>query len=50
MGKVRIRIRDEQPGPYFLELRKPFLLVKILQFFDTDPGSGMETIWIREWE
>jgi hypothetical protein len=41
-------IRDEQTVSYFLELRKPFLLVKILKFFDADPGSGMETIRIRD--
>jgi hypothetical protein len=29
---------DEQPGSYFLELRKPFFWVKILKFFDADPG------------
>jgi hypothetical protein len=51
--KVSIRIRDEQPGSYFLELRNhfffAFLGVKILKFFDEirDPGwrqfgSGME--------
>jgi hypothetical protein len=40
-------IRDEQPGSYFLELRNHFL-VKILIFFDGDPGSGMETIRIRD--
>jgi hypothetical protein len=38
MGK-KIRIRDEQPGSYFLELRNNFW-VKILKFFDAarDPG------------
>jgi hypothetical protein len=40
-------IRDEQPGSYFLELRNHFW-VKILKFFDADPGSGMETIWIQD--
>jgi hypothetical protein len=35
-------IRDEQPGSYFLELGK------ILKFFDADPGSGMETVRIRD--
>jgi hypothetical protein len=30
-------IRDEQPRSYFLELRHHFL-VKILKFFDADPG------------
>ncbi len=42
-------IRDEQPGSYFLELRNQFFGffgVKILQFFDADPGSGMETVRI----
>jgi len=44
-------IRDEQPGSYFLELRNHFfacLEVKILKFFDEDPGSGMETVRIRD--
>jgi hypothetical protein len=42
--KVSIQIRDEPPGSYFLELRNHFLaffLVKILKFFDEDPGSGI---------
>jgi hypothetical protein len=34
--KLRIRIRDEQPGSYFRELR--IFGVKILKFFDADPG------------
>jgi hypothetical protein len=44
-------IRDEQPGSYFLELKNHcfgFFGVKILKFFDADPGSGMETIRIRD--
>ncbi len=44
-------IRDEQPGSYFLELRNhffAFLGVKILKFFDEDPGSGMVTVRIRD--
>jgi hypothetical protein len=44
-------IRDEQPGSYVLELRNHFfgfLGVKILKFFDEDPGSGMETVRIRD--
>jgi hypothetical protein len=51
-------IRDEQPGSYFLELRNhflelrnhflAFLKVKILKFFDEDPGSWMETVRIRD--
>jgi hypothetical protein len=44
-------IRDEQPGSYFLELRNHifgFFGVKILNFFDEDPGSGMETVRIRD--
>jgi hypothetical protein len=43
--------RDEQPGSYFLELRNhlfAFFGVKILNFFDEDPGSGMETVRIRD--
>jgi hypothetical protein len=49
--KVSIRIRDEQPGSYFLELRNHFFAFfedKILKFFDEDPGSGMETVRIRD--
>jgi hypothetical protein len=49
--KVSIRIRDEQPGSYFLELRNHFFAffeVKILKFLDEDPGSGMETVRIRD--
>jgi hypothetical protein len=44
-------IRDEQPGSYFLEFRNhlfAFFGVKILKFFDEDPGSGMETVRIRD--
>jgi hypothetical protein len=41
-------IRDEKPRSYFLELRNHFLGLKILKFFDADPGSGMETIRIRD--
>jgi hypothetical protein len=44
-------IRDEQPGSYFPELRNHFFGffgVKILKFFDADPGSGMETVRIRD--
>jgi hypothetical protein len=47
---LTIRIRDEQPRSYFLELRNhffAFLKVKILKFFE-DPGSGMETVRIRD--
>ncbi len=43
-------IRDEQPGSHFLELGNhffAFLGIKILKFFE-DPGSGMETVWIRD--
>jgi hypothetical protein len=35
------------PDQIFWSL-KPFFWVKILQFFDTDPGSGMETVRIRD--
>jgi hypothetical protein len=44
-------IRDEQPGSYFSELRNHFFGffgVKILKFFDEDPGSGMEKSQIRD--
>jgi hypothetical protein len=41
MDKIlRIRIQDEQPRSYFRELRNYFW-VKILKFFDADPGSGI---------
>jgi hypothetical protein len=36
--KITIRFQDKQPGSYFRELRKNFFLVKILKFFDVDPG------------
>jgi hypothetical protein len=39
------------PDHIFLELRNHFLAffgVKILKFFDEDPGSGMETVRIRD--
>jgi hypothetical protein len=36
-------IRNEQPGSYFLDLRNHYLGVKILTFFDADPGSGYGT-------
>ncbi len=35
-----MRIQDEQPESYFRELRN-HLWVKILKFFDEDPGYGM---------
>jgi hypothetical protein len=41
-------IRDEQPGSYFLELRNHFLVFLRLKYFDEDPGSGMETVRIRD--
>jgi hypothetical protein len=41
MGKVRIRIRDEQP--IFIN----HFWVKMLEFFVADPGFGMEKILIR---
>jgi hypothetical protein len=43
-----MRIRDEQLGSHFRELRNNFLWVKILKFFDADPGSRMEKIRIRD--
>jgi hypothetical protein len=48
MGKVRIRIRDPDPTRIiFPRAQKPFFWVKILKFYDADPGwkksgSGME--------
>jgi hypothetical protein len=39
------------PAHIFLELRNHFFAffgVKILKFFDEDPGSGMETVRIRD--
>jgi hypothetical protein len=44
-------IRDEQAGSYFLDLRNHFLGLKYLNSL-MDPGSGMETIRIRDpgWE
>jgi hypothetical protein len=47
-----IWVWDEQPGSYFRELKTIFC-VKILKFFDADPGwkkfgSGMEKIRIRD--
>jgi len=33
---------------YISESLKPIFWVKILKFFDADPGSGMEKIQIRE--
>jgi hypothetical protein len=45
-------IRDpgmvESQHPDFLELGNHFFGVKILKFFDADPGSGMETVRIRD--
>jgi hypothetical protein len=42
---IRIRIRDEQPGSYFRELRNSSL-IRIRNLFD--PGSGMEKIRIGD--
>jgi hypothetical protein len=44
-------IRDEQPGSYFLELRNHFFAffgVKILKFFDEDPGWRQFESGIRD--
>jgi hypothetical protein len=51
--KVSIRIRDEQPGSYFLELRNHFFAFLGLKYLNSlmrirDPGSGMETVRIRD--
>ncbi len=37
-----IRIRDGKPRSYFWELRNHLFLVKILKFFDVDPGSRIQ--------
>jgi hypothetical protein len=42
-----IRIQDEQPGSYSESLEIIFW-VKILKFFDADPGSKIEKIRIRD--
>jgi hypothetical protein len=43
------RIRDEHnPDHILLELGNLFFGLKILKFFDADPGSGMETVLIRD--
>ncbi len=47
------RIRDEQPGSYFLELRNHFLAFFGLKYLNSlmrirDPRSGMETVRIRD--
>jgi hypothetical protein len=46
-------IRDEQLGSYFLELRNHFLHFLGLKYLNSlmrirDPGSGMETVRIRD--
>jgi hypothetical protein len=43
-----IRIWDEQPRLYFLELKKKIFWVQILQLFVVDPGSGMEKNKMRD--
>jgi hypothetical protein len=56
MGKKSgIRIRDEEPGSYFRELKKRYFGLKYLNslMWIRDPGwkkfgSGMEKIWIRD--
>jgi hypothetical protein len=47
--KIRIQIRNEQPGSYLRELRNNFW-VKIPKFFDADPASGMEKFGSRIWD
>ncbi len=48
--KIRIRIRDEQPGSYFRELRNHIFRLKYLYSLIQirDPNSGMEKIRIRD--
>jgi hypothetical protein len=48
--KIRIRIRDEQLGSYFRELRNNFFGFKILKFFYVDPGSGMGKFGSGIWD
>jgi hypothetical protein len=47
-----VKNQDPDPGGatriIFPRACKPFLWVKILKFFDADPGSGMEHIRIRD--
>jgi hypothetical protein len=50
-----LRIRDEQPGSYFLDLKNQYFGVKILKSLmrirdgnNSDPGSGMEKSRIRD--
>jgi hypothetical protein len=47
-GWVKVRIRMNNPGSYFQDLRNHFLGVNILKFFDADPGSGIDKIRIRD--
>jgi hypothetical protein len=50
-GWVESQHPDPGSGIKFLELRNHFFVifgVKILKFFDADPGSGMETVRIRD--
>jgi hypothetical protein len=44
----RIRIRDEQPGSYYRELRNHFFWVKIIEFFDANPGWKKFGFGIRD--
>jgi hypothetical protein len=47
--KIRIRIRNEQPGSYFRELSlETIFWVKILKLFYAYQGSGMGRIRIRD--
>jgi hypothetical protein len=43
-------IREEHPGYYFFEYLLPyqFFGLKILEFFDADPGPGSCQPWIRD--
>jgi hypothetical protein len=49
--KIRIRIRDEQPGSYgFRELKKQFFEYSFMRIRDrknSDPGPGMEKFGSR---
>jgi hypothetical protein len=53
LGSGMGKIRDEQPGSYFRELRNNlWVKIPVLKFFDVDPGwknfGGMEINWIRD--
>jgi hypothetical protein len=52
-GKIKIQIRDEHPGSYFLELKKTIFVLQylnsMLRIQIRDPGCAIEKIRIRAW-